>query len=136
MQTRAISLMTLSQNPAEGARFYQQHFGFLPTAELPWFVSLQHPDHPQFNLDLIQKDHEAAGPFLQGKRTAAVMLALVVDDVDAEAVRLQQAGLTFLMPPTAEPWGQKRLQVLGPDDVVVEVLQMTAPDQDWLKQQV
>lgn len=134
MQTQAISLVVLSDTPLESAQFYIQHFGFKPTAELPWFVSLQHPDHSGLFFDLLNKDHAAAGRHLQGKNTSGVMLALVVGDLDAEAKRLRDAGLTFLMDPTDEPWGQRRLQIQAPDGVIVEVLQQIPPDQEWLRQ--
>ena len=135
MQVNSISLMVLSEDPVASAKFYTEHFGFTAVAQLPWFVSLQHPEHDKLNLDLLKKNHEAAGPHLQSQTTSGVMLALVVNDLDLEAGRLLQEGLTFLMPPTAEPWGQKRLQLLGPDGVVVELLQFVAPDPDWLARQ-
>ena len=132
MHINSVSLMVLSAQPAESAQFYVDHFGFMPTAQLSWFVSLQHPQHVQFNLDLIHKDHAAAGAYLKGRTTSGVMLALIVDDLEAEAERLTQQGMTLLMPPTREPWGQQRLQLLGPDDVVIELLEFVPPDLEWL----
>lgn len=135
MQITAISLTVLSPQPLNSARFYTQHFGFTPSLELDWFVSLQHPAHPALHLDLLRQGHAAAGQHLQGQQTTGVMLALVTEDVTAEAQRLTRAGLSLLMPVTEEPWGQKRFQVQGPDGVVVELLEFTAPDPAWLAQQ-
>ncbi|GGL16321.1 VOC family protein [Deinococcus radiotolerans] len=135
MTFTALSVTVLSADPVRSAHFYRQHLGFTPTAELGWFVSLHHPDLPGLHLDLLRQGHPAAGPALSQQRTSGVMLALIVPDVTAQAYRLAQAGLDFLMPVTTEPWGQKRCQIQGPDGVTVELLEMVAPDPDWLAQE-
>lgn len=135
MQVQALSLTVMSGNPSVSARFYTQLFGFTPTAELPWFVSLQHPQHRHFNLDLIQMGHMAAGVPLKDQQTSGVMLALVVEDVEGEERRLRQEGIELTMPVTVEPWGQKRLQIQAPDGVILELLQFVPPDTEWLSAQ-
>jgi catechol 2,3-dioxygenase-like lactoylglutathione lyase family enzyme len=135
MSLTALSITVLSADPVGSARFYRRHFGFTPTAELDWFVSLQHPDLPGLHLDLLRQGHPAAGPALSRQRTSGVMLALIVPDVEADARRLEQAGLSFVLPVTTEPWGQKRVQLLAPDGVTVELLEFVPPDPAWLAQQ-
>lgn len=135
MSLTALSITVLSADPVGSARFYRRHFGFTPTAELDWFVSLQHPDLPGLHLDLLRQGHPAAGPVLSRQRTSGVMLALIVPDVEADARRLEQAGLSFVLPVTTEPWGQKRVQLHAPDGVTVELLEFVPPDPAWLAQQ-
>ncbi|GGB49670.1 MULTISPECIES: VOC family protein [Deinococcus] len=135
MSLTALSITVLSADPVGSARFYRRHFGFTPTAELDWFVSLQHPDLPGLHLDLLRQGHPAAGPALSRQRTSGVMLALIVPDVEADARRLEQAGLSFVLPVTTEPWGQKRVQLHAPDGVTVELLEFVPPDPAWLAQQ-
>jgi catechol 2,3-dioxygenase-like lactoylglutathione lyase family enzyme len=43
----------------EASRFYVDHLGFQPTAQLGWFVSLAHRDRPEYMLDFVQRDHES-----------------------------------------------------------------------------
>ncbi|WP_166345260.1 VOC family protein [Phytoactinopolyspora limicola] len=50
-------------------------------------------------------------------------IAFVVDDVDAVAVRLREAGAEVLTGPTDRPWGQRTLHVADPDGHVVEYAQ-------------
>ena len=49
------------------------------------------------------------------------MLALVVTDIDAEHDRLVTAGVPLLKQVVTEPWGQRRMQVAGPDGLVIEL---------------
>ncbi|WP_147363386.1 VOC family protein [Deinococcus sp. RM] len=135
MSLTALSITVLSADPVGSALYYRQHFGFLPTAELDWFVSLQHPDLPGLHLDLLRQGHPAAGPLLSRQQTSGIMLALIVPEVEAEARRLERAGLSFVLPVTTEPWGQKRVQFQAPDGVTVELLEFVAPDPEWLARQ-
>ena len=52
-------------------------------------------------------------------------IAFVVDDVDAEAARLRQAGVEVLTGPVDRPWGQRTLHFADPDGHVVEFAQHT-----------
>lgn len=48
-----------------------------------------------------------AGPAGDG-----LLIAFVVDDVDNEWLRLQQAGVDIATPIETEPWGERYFQVL------------------------
>lgn len=47
----------------------------------------------------------------------------LVDDVDAEAERLREAGVEVLLGPRDRPWGHRTLHLLDPDGHVVELAQ-------------
>jgi lactoylglutathione lyase len=47
----------------------------------------------------------------------------LVDDVDAEAVRLRDAGVEVLTGPVDRPWGHRTLHLLDPEGHVVELAQ-------------
>jgi hypothetical protein len=70
---------------------------------------------------------------VRGKRVAGTLLAFLVDDVDGEEARLRREELEIVLPLVTEPWGQRRLQVTGPDGLVVEVLQAVDPSPEWLR---
>lgn len=53
----------------------------------------------------------------------AAEVAFVVDDVDAEARRLAEHGVTVLSGPTDRPWGHRTLHIADPDGFVVEFAQ-------------
>jgi lactoylglutathione lyase len=48
-------------------------------------------------------------------------VVFLVEDVDAEAARLAEAGATLLEGPVDRPWGHRTLHVLDPDGFVVEL---------------
>ena len=132
MQIQALGNVVLTPQPLADAEFYVQHFGFRYAAQLDWYVSLQHADLNGFFLDFMDGHHPAAPASLQGQ-TSKPFVAFTVDDAQAEAQRLEGAGLTLLKPVTDEPWGQRRFQVGGPNGAVIEVVQRIAPDAGWVK---
>lgn len=63
------------------------------------------------------------------------MLALRVSDVDAEHARLLADGAEVLKGLVTEPWRQRRVQVAGPEGLVVELVQPVAPAPEWMAAQ-
>lgn len=50
-------------------------------------------------------------------------IGFVVDDVDAEAARLRQAGVAILTGPVDRPWRERTLHIADPDGNIVEFAQ-------------
>lgn len=132
MQFKLMGMALAAQNPAASAAWFAEHFGFEVGIDLGWYVNTQHADHPNVSLDFVQRDHVSWPQATRGKTVVGTLLAFLVADVDAEFERLRPAGLEVVMPVVTEPWGQRRFQVAGPDGVLVEVLQMVAPNPQWL----
>ena len=65
--------------------------------------------------DLIGSVPEPGGPGGE--------VCFVVDDVDAEAVRLAEAGVRILSGPVDRPWGHRTLHIADPDGHVLELAQ-------------
>ena len=59
-----------------------------------------------------------AGPAGQG-----LLLALVVDDLDAEFARIVAAGGNVVTPPETEPWGERFCQFADPNGIVWQLVQ-------------
>ena len=53
----------------------------------------------------------------------AAEIVLLVDDVDAEAARLESLGTTILTGPADRPWGHRTIHLADPDGFVVELAQ-------------
>ncbi|MEV7330125.1 VOC family protein [Micromonospora sp. NPDC093244] len=132
MQFSLLGMAVAAKHPADSAGWFAEHFGFKALIDLGWYVSTQHPDHPEVSLDFVQRDHESWPAATRGRAVVGTLLAFLVEDVDAEFERLRSAGLEVALPLVTEPWGQRRFQVAGPDGLLVEVLQMVAPDPQWL----
>jgi catechol 2,3-dioxygenase-like lactoylglutathione lyase family enzyme len=132
MRINLAGIALMAEDPAASAQWFVDHFGFTVTTDIGWFVDAQHKDLASLSLSFVQRDHESSPDVLRGREVAGTMLAFLVDDVDAEERRLRDAGIEVVLPLVTEPWGQRRVQVMGPDGLVVEVLQPVAPDPDWL----
>jgi len=109
--------------------FYVDVLGFAVTLDIGWFVSLRHPDHDDLDLCVVHRDHALPG---MGGPVAGVVLAFLVEDVDAEHARLVELGVPIGVAPRDEPWGQRRCLVRDPAGTGVELVQPTAPDPAWL----
>jgi catechol 2,3-dioxygenase-like lactoylglutathione lyase family enzyme len=133
MQVTQIGTAYAVGDPTAAGQWFEQHLGFAVLVDLGWYVSTQHPDHPEVRIDFVRSDHETWPAPASG--VAGAMLALVVADVDAEHERLAAAGVRVLKPLVTEPWGQRRVQVAGPDGLVVELVQPVDPDPAWMAAQ-
>jgi uncharacterized glyoxalase superfamily protein PhnB len=114
------------EDAAASSRFLQEQFGFREEMAADGFASLQRDDvghHVVFlrrglaTLPADQRDVHAAG----------VILAFVVDDLEAELARLEAAGVPITMPLTVEEWGERAFQVRDPNGVIVQLVDWNGP---------
>ena len=108
---------------AASADFARTHLGFVEEMSADGFVSLSHPD-VGFNLALLRvglpsfKPDRIAGPAGQG-----LLVAFVVEDLDAEFERIAAAGAQVVTPPETEPWGERFCQFADPNGIVWQLVQ-------------
>lgn len=133
MQFKQIGAAFASAEPTAAGAWFAEHLGFQVSVDLGWYVSAQHADNEWLSVDFVQHDHETWLEPASGVRGA--MLAFVVPDVDAQHDRLTSRGVPILKPLVTEPWGQRRVQVAGPDGLVIELVQPVDPDPDWMAAQ-
>jgi uncharacterized glyoxalase superfamily protein PhnB len=61
-------------------------------------------------------------------RADGLLIAFVVDDIDAEYARIQAEGVAITTSIETEPWGERFFQVTDPNGVVIQLVQwMTEP---------
>lgn len=115
----AISLTV--DDPEASAAFLVEHFGFTTAMAADGFASLTREDvaasvvflrRGLASLPADQRDDHAAG----------LILAFVVDELEAELARLQGEGVAITMPLTEEPWGERAFQVRDPNRVIVQLV--------------
>lgn len=123
----AISLNV--EDPVASAGFAEEHFGFREEMAADGFVSLSHPD-AGFNLIYLRTGLESFKPeSLRGRSADGLLIVFVVDAVDDEYARLQEAGVPITTPIETEPWGERFFQVTVPCGVVIQLVQwVEAPD--------
>lgn len=117
----AISLNV--HDVGSSAHFAKTHFGFTEQMAAEGFVSLTHSTS-EVNLVFLAtglptfKPAEIAGPAGQG-----LLLAFVVDDLDAEFERIQAAGARVVTSPETEPWGERFCQFADPNGLVWQLVE-------------
>jgi uncharacterized glyoxalase superfamily protein PhnB len=91
--------------------------------EADGFVSLSRPD-AGFNLIYLRTGLASfKPPALAGHPADGLLVAFVVDDVDAEHDRLVREGVEITTPLETEPWGERYFQVTDPNGVVVQFVE-------------
>jgi catechol 2,3-dioxygenase-like lactoylglutathione lyase family enzyme len=117
----AISLNVT--DPLASAAFAQRHLGFREEMAADGFVSLSRAD-AGFNLIFLRSGLDTFKPeSMRGHHADGLLIAFVVDDVDAECARLQSEGVAITTPLETEPWGERFFQVADPNGVVVQFVQ-------------
>ena len=123
MQITASALSLNVDDPEASAAFATDHLGFTREMEADGFVSLTRPD-AGFNLIYLRTGLESfKPPALAGHRADGLLVAFVVDDVDAEHDRLVREGVEITTPLETEPWGERYFQVTDPNGVVVQLVE-------------
>jgi uncharacterized glyoxalase superfamily protein PhnB len=110
--------------------FYCEYFGFMPTFEADWYVSLQ-KIQPEgvIELALLESGHATIPA---GHRTEArgLILNFEVEDARREYERLvKQAKLEELMTLRDEEFGQRHFIVQDPAGNLIDIIENIAPGQ-------
>lgn len=93
--------------------FLQRHFGFRENMAADGFVSLARDD-VGMNVVFHRRGLEILPEPFRDQHLSGVAIAFTVVDLGAEAGRLQAEGLTFSLPVTEQPWGERLFQVTDP----------------------
>jgi len=115
------------------SEFYQTMFGFVPAFKADWYVHLAMPHQPGVNLAILDYRHESV-PQCGRAPARGVLLNFETEDVDAEYRRLCDAGAVVLLPLRDEPWGQRHFIVQAPGGVMVDVIKVTEPSDEFQEQ--
>lgn len=113
------------------AAFYRQHFGFEPTFESDWYISLRQPEPSPIELAILDPTHPTIP---EGFRVATqgVILNFEVDDVDAEYERLVvRGGLPEALPLRSEDFGQRHFIISDPNGLLIDVITPIPPSTEF-----
>ena len=123
------SAVSLNVDDVEAsASFLKRHFGFTEAMAADGFVSLARPD-VGFNVIYLRTGLKTLKPeSLKTRRADGLIVAFVVEDIDAEYARIQAEGVKILTPIETEAWGERYFQVADANGVIVQLVQwMHAP---------
>ncbi|AEB47178.1 MULTISPECIES: VOC family protein [Micromonospora] len=130
MQITGSAISLNVQDVSASAEFVKQHFGFREEMSADGFVSLAR-DGVGFNLIFLRTGLASLQPpILKEQQAQGVLVAFVVDDIDAEYAQIQAAGVPITTPIQTEPWGERFFQVTDPNGVILQLVQwMHSPEQ-------
>jgi catechol 2,3-dioxygenase-like lactoylglutathione lyase family enzyme len=127
MRVTASAISLNVDDVTASAAFAKRHFGFTEAMSADGFVSLSRED-VGFNLIFLRTGLASFKPAqLQGHRADGLLVAFVVDDIDAEYSRLQAEGVEIVTPIETESWGERYFQVADPNGVILQLVQWVAP---------
>ncbi len=111
--------------------FFVRHFGFEIAFDSDWYVSLRRGDH---QLAFMAAGHDSVPAAGRGA-AANLILNFEVDDARAEHTRLvTECGLSEELPLRDEPWGQRHFIVRDPSGVLLDVIELIAPSEEFAAQ--
>lgn len=123
-----------TEDLAASTDFYTTHFGFEITFKADWYVSLNRPGEPSYELALLNPHHETV-PAGYRRPVAGLLLNFEVDDVDAEYDRLvTTAGLEPKLDIRSEDFGQRHFIVADPSGVLIDVITNIEPAGEYADQ--
>ena len=126
MRITASAVSLNVDDPVASADFVKEHLGFQEEMAADGFVSLSRED-AGFNLVFLRTGLGSFKPeHMRGRRADGLLVAFVVEDVDAEYARLQAEGVTITTPIETEPWGERYFQVADPNGVIIQLVQWVA----------
>lgn len=113
-------------DPGASAAFATEHFGFAEEMAAEGFVSLAHPSAGMHVIFLATGLPTFRPASIAGSAGQGLLLAFVVDDLDAEFERIAAAGARVVTPPETEPWGERYCQFADPNGIVWQLVQWVA----------
>lgn len=131
MKTTQFYPLIQTEDVARTAAFYMTHFGMKPMFESDWYYHLQSASDPSLNIAVLQADHETIPEGARGP-TRNMLLSFEVEDVDAEAARMQAAGVEIAQPLRDEPHGQRHVICRDPNGILIDVITPIAPSAAFL----
>lgn len=122
----AISLNVKDERAS--AAFLARHFGFTEDMSADGFVSLSRPD-AAFNIIFLRTGLKSFQPeYMRDRSADGLLIALVVDNIDAEYARVQAEGVEITTALQTEPWGERFFQVADPNGVIIQLVQWVSGD--------
>ncbi|GES32788.1 VOC family protein [Streptomyces angustmyceticus] len=110
---------------AASSAFLTGHFGFREEAAADGFASLTRED-AGMNVVYLRRGLASLPDDQREDHADGVILAFVVDDLEAELARLAAEGVVITMPLREEPWGERAFQVTDPNGVIVQLVDWNA----------
>ncbi|MFC3963301.1 VOC family protein [Nocardia jiangsuensis] len=117
-------------DPRASADFAIRHLGFAEHNSAAGFIALNRAD-AGFDLVFLQTGLGSFKPArIAGSAGEGLLVAFVVDDIDAEYARMRAAGAPIETPIETEEWGERYFQLTDPNGIVLQLVQWVSGPAD------
>ncbi len=123
ISSSAVSLTV--DDVSASSKFLATHFGFVERMSADGFASLGRDD-AGMDVVFLRRGIEVLPEPLRDRRAAGVIVAFVVDDLEAEQERLRAEGVPITLPLREEPWGERLFMVEDPNGISYELVEWAA----------
>lgn len=124
INSSAVSLNV--EDVTTSAAFLTRHFGFQEDMAADGFASLSRED-AGMNVIFLRRGLDTLPDDQRYDHADGVILAFVVEELEAELARLTAEGVAITMPLRSEPWGERAFQVTDPNGIIVQLVDWNGP---------
>jgi uncharacterized glyoxalase superfamily protein PhnB len=124
IKSSAISLAVADVNLS--GKFLREHLGFEEKFSADGFAYLAHPD-AGMDIVLLRIGMAVLPEHMHTKKAQGIIVAFVVDDVEAEERRFRSSGVPITLPLQEDPWGERLFQVEDPNAITYQLVQWVKP---------
>jgi uncharacterized glyoxalase superfamily protein PhnB len=126
MRIKSSALSLTVADVGLSSRFLQEHFGFKENFSADGFAYLRHSD-AGMDIVFLRTGMEVLPQRMHDQQAAGLIVAFVVDDVEAEENRFKSNGVTIALALQEDPWGERLFQVEDPNAVTYQIVQWVKP---------
>ncbi|GAA3077790.1 catechol 2,3-dioxygenase-like lactoylglutathione lyase family enzyme [Kribbella aluminosa] len=131
MQPAAFGATVVTDRPADVAAFYTQYLDLQVGIDLGWFVTVRRGT-ADWELAIVERGHPTIPAAVSALTETTNVFGFVVDDADKVANALREGGVHLEGEPVTEPFGQRHFFVRDPAGTWIDVIQLVAPDPEWV----
>jgi uncharacterized glyoxalase superfamily protein PhnB len=118
----AVSLTV--EDVSASSQFLVDHLGYHQDMAVDGFAALPRHD-AAINIVFLRRGLEVMPLEFRDQHACGVIVALIVEDLDAELSRLVDEGVEITMPLREEEWGERLFQITDPNGIVLQFVQWT-----------
>lgn len=111
-------------------KFYETLLGLTTVFELDWYIQMQSPTDANLQIAFVSRHHDSVPKEFRLK-PQGVVVTIEMDDVDAVYQRAQSSKLPIVQALKDEPWGQRHFMTRDPNNLLVDLVQMIEPSEEF-----
>lgn len=113
--------------------FYVLLFDFTVIFEIDWYIQLQSPQDKNLQIAFVAREHSSV-PQTYQQTPQGVIITVEVSNANKVHEKAKALKLTFAQEIRNEDWGQRHFMLVDPNNLLVDIVQMTEPKTEFLKQ--